>query len=42
VILDTLYAVLSALFTIFRFRVYFLANERRNLGLRPDPSSDMF
>jgi hypothetical protein len=35
VVLDTLYAVLSTLLTIFRFRVYDLANERRNLGLRP-------
>lgn len=40
VILDTLYAVLSSLFTIFRFRVYFLANERRNLGLRPEMHDD--
>jgi len=35
VVLDTLYPVLSALLTIFRFRVYDLANERRSLGLRP-------
>jgi hypothetical protein len=35
VVLDTLYPVLGALLTIFRFRVYDLANERRNLGLRP-------
>jgi len=34
VVLDTLYAVLGSLFTIFRFRVYYLANERRSLGLR--------
>ena len=40
VILDTLYAVLITLFTIFRFRVYFLANEQRNLGLRPDPYNE--
>jgi hypothetical protein len=37
VLLDTLYAVLSVLFTVFRFRVYDLVNERRNLGLRPEP-----
>jgi hypothetical protein len=35
VVLDALYAVLSTLPAIFRFRVYDLANERRNLGLRP-------
>jgi hypothetical protein len=35
VVLDTLYAVLSTLLTIFRFRVYDLAKQRRNLGLRP-------
>lgn len=33
-VLDTLYAVLGSLFTVFRFRVYYLANERRSLGLR--------
>lgn len=37
VLLDTLYAVLSVLFTIFRYRVYDLVNERRSLGLRPEP-----
>jgi hypothetical protein len=37
VLLDTLYAVLSVLLTIFRFRVYDFVNERRNLGLRPEP-----
>ncbi len=37
VLLDTLYAVLSAFFTVFRFRVYDLVNERRNVGLRPEP-----
>ena len=35
--LDTFYAVLSALITIYRFRVYDLANQRRSLGLRPEP-----
>ena len=37
VLLDTLYAVLSVLFTIFRYRVYDLVNARRSLGLRPEP-----
>ena len=41
VLLDTLYAVLSVLFTIFRFRVYDLLNERRDLGLRPEPYEDV-
>ena len=42
ILLDSLYAVLSVLFTIFRFRVYDLLNERRNLGLRPEePYVDM-
>ncbi len=36
VLLDTLYAVLSVLFTVFRFRVYYVMTERRNLGLRPE------
>jgi hypothetical protein len=40
VVLDTLYAVLSVLFTIFRYRVYDIVNERRNLGLRPEPYDD--
>ena len=40
VLLDTLYAVLSVLFTIFRFRVYDVVNERRNLGLRPEMYDD--
>jgi len=35
VVLDTLYPVLGTLLTIFRFRVYDLAKERRDLGLRP-------
>jgi len=35
VVLDTLYPVLNALLTVFRFRVYDLANQRRDLGLRP-------
>ena len=37
IVLDTFYAVLSALITIYRFRVYDLANQRRSLGLRPEP-----
>jgi hypothetical protein len=41
VLLDALYPVLSVLFTIFRFRVYDLVNERRNLGLRPAPYDDL-
>ena len=40
VLLDTLYAVLSVLLTIFRYRVYDLVNERRNLGLQPEPYDD--
>ncbi len=36
VLLDTLYAVLSVLITVFRFRVYYVMTERRNLGLRPE------
>lgn len=35
VVLDTFYAVLGSLLTIYRFRVYDLADQRRNLGLRP-------
>ena len=35
VVLDSLYPVLSTLLTIFRFRVYDLATEKRDLGLRP-------
>jgi len=40
VLLDTLYAVLSVLFTIFRFRVYDLVNQPSSLGLRPEPHED--
>jgi hypothetical protein len=40
VVLDTLYAVLNVLFSIFRFRVYDLAGERRNLGIRPGAGKD--
>ncbi len=40
VLLDTLYAVLSVLFTVFRFRVYEFVKERQNLGLRPEPYDD--
>jgi len=40
VLLDTLYAVLSVLFTIFRYRVYDLVNERRDLGPRPESHDD--
>lgn len=41
VVLDTFYAVLSSLLTIYRFRVYDLANQRRNLGLRPNTNDGM-
>ena len=40
VLLDALYAVLTVLFAIFRYRVYDLVNERRDLGLRPEPHED--
>jgi len=40
VVLDSLYVVLGSLFTIFRFRVYHLAHERRDLGLRPTADQD--
>ena len=40
VLLDTLYAVLSVLFTIFRYRVYDLVHQPSSLGLRPEPHED--
>ncbi len=39
-VLNALYPVLGALFTIFRFRVYDLMNEGHTLGVRPEPSPE--
>lgn len=40
ILLDTLYAVLNVLFTVFRFRVYDLAGEHRRLGIGPETDRD--
>ena len=40
IILDMFYTVLGTLITIYRFRVYDLANQRSRLGLRPEPEDE--